>query len=123
MAQSGTVGVLLPTAFYVLKETQLPPIDKMRQQGVSMAISTDCNPGTSPSTSILLAMNMACTLFKLTPEEVLAGTTLNAAKALGLQDSKGKIAIGYDADIALWDIERPADLSYLIGQNKCVDVI
>lgn len=117
MAQSGTVGVLLPTAFYVLKETQLPPIDKMRQQGVAMAISTDCNPGTSPSASILLAMNMACTLFKLTPEEALAGTTLNAAKALGLQDSKGKIAIGYDADIALWDIERPADLSYLIGQN------
>lgn len=118
MAQSGTVGVLLPTAFYVLRETKLPPIDKMREQGVAMAVSTDSNPGTSPSTSILLAMNMACTLFRLTPEEALAGTTIHAAKALGLQDSKGKLAVGFDADLAAWDIDRPADLSYLIGENR-----
>lgn len=118
MAQSGTVGVLLPTAFYVLRETKLPPIEKMRDQGVRMAVSTDCNPGTSPSTSILLAMNMACTFFKLTPEEALAGTTLHAAKALGLQDSKGKIAVGFDAQLSVWDIDRPADLSYLIGENR-----
>lgn len=118
MAQSGTVGVLLPTAFYVLRETKLPPIDKMREQGVAMAVSTDSNPGTSPSTSILLAMNMACTLFRLTPEEALAGTTIYAAKALGLQESKGKLAVGFDADLAAWDIDRPADLSYLIGENR-----
>ena len=110
--------MLLPTAFYVLRETKLPPIEKMREQGVRMAISTDCNPGTSPSTSILLAMNMACTFFKLTPEEALAGTTLHAAKALGLQDSKGKIAVGFDAQLSVWDIDRPADLSYLIGENR-----
>lgn len=120
MANANTVGVLLPTAFYVLRETKLPPIEAMRQAGVAMAVSTDCNPGTSPSTSILLAMNMACTLFKLTPEEALAGTTIFASQALGLQDSKGKIAVGYDADFAVWDVARLADLSYLIGQN-CLD--
>ncbi len=120
MANANTVGVLLPTAFYVLRETKLPPIEAMRQAGVAMAVSTDCNPGTSPSTSILLAMNMACTLFKLTPEEALAGTTIFASQALGLQDSKGKIAVVYDADFAVWDVARPADLSYLIGQN-CLD--
>ena len=120
MANANTVGVLLPTAFYVLRETKLPPIEAMRQAGVAMAVSTDSNPGTSPSTSILLAMNMACTLFKLTPEEALAGTTIFASQALGLQDSKGKIAVGYDADFAVWDVARLADLSYLIGQN-CLD--
>lgn len=118
MAQADTVGVLLPTAFYVLRETKLPPIEQMREQGVCLAVSTDCNPGTSPSTSILLAMNMACTLFKLTPEEALAGTTLHAAKALGLQESKGKIAIGYEAQLSVWDIDRPADLSYMMGENR-----
>lgn len=118
MAQHGTVGVLLPTAFYVLKETKLPPIDIMRQYGVNMAVSTDCNPGTSPSTDLLLAMNMACTLFGLTPEESLAGTTLHASKALGLHTKKGQVAVGMDADLALWHIDRPADLSYLIGQNR-----
>ena len=117
MADKGVVGVLLPTAFYVLRETKLPPIDRMRQQGISMAVSTDCNPGTSPSTSLLLAMNMACTLFQLTPEEALAGTTRHAAKALGLEHHKGQLKVGFDADIAFWDISRPADLSYLIGQN------
>nr|WP_245953269.1 imidazolonepropionase [Moraxella caviae] len=118
MAQKNVVGVLLPTAFYVLKETKLPPIAKMRECGVNMAVSTDCNPGTSPSASILLAINMACTLFGLTPEEALSGTTRHAAQALGLQDRKGQLKVGYDADLALWDIERPADLAYLIGQNR-----
>lgn len=118
MAKAGTVGVLLPTAFYVLRETRVPPIQLMQKYGVDMAVSTDCNPGTSPSTSLLLAMNMACTLFRLTPEMALAGTTRHAAKALGLQTSKGQIATGFDADLALWDIARPADLSYLIGQNR-----
>ncbi|KMK52291.1 imidazolonepropionase [[Actinobacillus] muris] len=118
MTQAGTVGVLLPTAFYLLRETQHPPITAMRQAGLKMAVSTDCNPGTSPSTSLLLAMNMACTLFRLTPEEALAGTTYHAACALGIQHHKGKLAVGYDADICLWDIDRPADLSYLIGQNR-----
>lgn len=123
MASSNVVGVLLPTAFYTLRETKVPPIDLMRQYGVKMAISTDCNPGTSPSTSLLLAMNMACTLFGLTPEEALAGTTLHAAQALGLQDQKGQITTGFDADLALWDIDRPADLSYLIGQNYLTDLV
>lgn len=117
MADKGVVGTLLPTAFYCLRETKLPPIDLMRQHGVAMAVSTDCNPGTSPSASLLLAMNMACTLFRLTPEEALAGATCHAAKALGLQNSKGQIKLGMDADLALWDIDRPADLCYLIGQN------
>lgn len=122
MAEKGVVGVLLPTAFYTLKETKVPPIDLMRQYGVKMAISTDCNPGTSPSTSLLLAMNMACTLFGLTPEEALAGTTVNAACALGLS-KKGQLAVGLDADIAIWDIDRPADLCYLIGQNRLQNLL
>lgn len=116
MAKKGVVGVLLPTAYYVLRETKLPPIEDMRRFGVKMAVSTDSNPGTSPSTSILLAMNMACTLFSLTPSEALAGTTVNAAKALGLA-KKGQIKLGFDADFAIWNIDRPADLSYLIGMN------
>lgn len=123
MAEAGVVGVLLPTAFYVLKETKLPPIDKMRQMGVKMAVSTDSNPGTSPSTSLLLAMNMACTLFGLTCEEALAGTTLYASKALGLQESKGKLCLGFDADLAIWDIDRPADLCYLIGANPMCELL
>lgn len=122
MADSGVVGVLLPTAFYTLKETQVPPITLMRRYGVKMAVSTDSNPGTSPSTSLLLAMNMACTLFGLTCQEALAGVTVNAAHALGLQNQKGKIATGFDADLAVWDIERPADLCYLIGQNRLCDL-
>lgn len=122
MATANTVGVLLPTAFYVLRETKLPPIEKMRENGVAMAVSTDSNPGTSPSTSILLAMNMACTLFKLTPEEALAGTTIHASQALGLQNKKGKLTVGYDADLAVWDIDRPADLCYLIGENRLSEI-
>lgn len=116
MAASNTVAVLLPGAFYTLRDTKLPPINALRKHQVPMAISTDCNPGTSPLTSLLLAMNMGCTLFYLTPAEVLAGTTVHAAQALGL-NKKGKIEVGYDADLALWDITRPADLAYQIGLN------
>ena len=116
MAASNTVAVLLPGAFYTLRDTKLPPIAALRKHQVPMAISTDCNPGTSPLTSLLLAMNMGCTLFYLTPEEVLAGSTIHAAQALGLSN-KGRIEVGCDADLALWDIARPADLVYQIGLN------
>ncbi len=117
MAKSSTVAVLLPGAFYALRETRLPPIAALRQHGVPMAISTDCNPGTSPVTSILLMLNMACTLFRLTPEEALAGATIHAARALGLADSCGSLAVGKRADLAFWDIDRPAALAYGIGYN------
>ena len=116
MAASNTVAVILPGAFYTLRDTKLPPIDALRKHHVPMAISTDCNPGTSPLTSLLLTMNMGCTLFYLTPEEVLAGATLYAAQALGLPN-KGKVEVGFDADLALWDITRPADLAYQMGLN------
>ncbi len=116
MAASNTVAVILPGAFYTLRDTKLPPIEALRKHQVPMAISTDCNPGTSPLTSLLLTMNMGCTLFYLTPEEVLAGSTVYAAQALGLSN-KGKVEVGYDADLALWDIARPADLAYQIGLN------
>lgn len=114
LAKSGTVAVILPGAFYTLRETQMPPIEAMRTAAVPMAIATDMNPGSSPMVSLLLAMNMACTLFKMTPEETLAGVTRNAAKALGLED-RGVIAAGLRADLAVWDAEHPAELSYLIG--------
>lgn len=116
MAKNDTVAVLLPGAFYTLRDETVPPIELLRKHRVAMAVSTDCNPGTSPVTSLLLMMNMACTLFGFTPEEALAGTTRNAAKALGLH-KKGQIAVGMDADLLLWDIARPADLSYLVGLN------
>ncbi|MGP4969679.1 imidazolonepropionase [Psychrobacter aquimaris] len=116
MAASNTIAVILPGAFYTLRDTKLPPIEALRQHRIPMAISTDCNPGTSPLTSLLLTMNMGCTLFYLTPEEVLAGSTVYAAKALGLAN-KGKIEVGCDADLALWDIARPADLAYQMGLN------
>ena len=116
MAASDTVAVLLPGAFYTLRDTKLPPIEALRRHQVPMAISTDCNPGTSPLTSLLLAMNMGCTLFYLTTEEVLAGSTVYAAQALGLSN-KGKIEVGCDADLVLWDIARPADLAYQMGLN------
>jgi imidazolonepropionase len=119
MAQHGTVAVLLPGAFYFLRETQLPPVAALRSAGVPMALATDCNPGTSPLCSILTAMNMACTLFRLTPQEALAGVTREAARALGLQHSIGTLAVGKRADIALWNIARPADLAYAIGLNPC----
>ena len=116
MAMSGTVAVILPGAFYTLRETRLPPISEFRKQNVPMALATDCNPGSSPITSLLLTMNMACTLFRMTPEEALAGVTKNAAKALGLTNT-GTIAAGHDADLAIWDVETPAELSYRIGFN------
>ena len=116
MAQAGTTGVILPGAFYTLRERQQPPIDLLRKHEVSMALATDCNPGSSPLTSLLLTMNMGCTLFRMTPEETLAGVTRNAARALGLKD-RGVIAAGRRADLAIWDIEHPAELSYRIGFN------
>jgi imidazolonepropionase len=123
MAKAGTVAVLLPGAFYFLRETQLPPIPALRKAAVPIAISTDCNPGTSPMTSLLLAMNMACTLFKMTPLEALQGTTRNAAKALGLSNTIGSLTVGKRADFALWQVDRPADLSYAMGANPCCSVV
>jgi imidazolonepropionase len=122
MARGGTVAVLLPGAFYALRETQLPPIAELRAQRVPMAVSTDCNPGTSPATSLLLMLNMACTLFRLTPEEALAGATVHAARALGLHD-RGTISEGLRADIAMWDLAEPAELAYRIGTRGCAGVI
>jgi len=122
MARAGTVAVLLPGAFHVLRETQLPPVASLRAHGVPMAIATDCNPGTSPVVSLVLMMNFACTLFRLTPEEALAGATKNAARALGLGD-RGILAVGQRADFALWDVAEPAELSYMIGGNACAGVV
>ncbi|MEE4374663.1 imidazolonepropionase [Pseudomonas alliivorans] len=115
MAASGTVAVLLPGAYYFLRETQLPPMDALRKHGVPIAISTDMNPGTSPGLSLRLMLNIACTLFRMTPEEALAGVTLNAAKALGMGDTHGSLEVGKTADFVAWDIERPADLAYWLG--------
>ena len=123
MARHGTVAVLLPGAFYFLRETRLPPVAALREAGVRMAVATDCNPGTSPLTSLLTAMNMACTLFRLTPHEALTGATINAAHALGRQASVGSLKVGKNADFALWEIERPADLAYSIGFNPCRRVV
>lgn len=117
MAQSGTVAVLLPGAFYTLRETRKPPVALLRRHGVRIAVATDCNPGSSPISSPLLSMNMACTLFQLTPEEALAGVTRNAAAALGLSDA-GMIATGQRADLAVWSVAHPAELSYRIGFNS-----
>lgn len=116
MAAAGTVAVILPGAFYTLRETQAPPIAAFRTHGVPMAVATDCNPGSSPMTSLLLAMNMAATLFRMTPEECLAGVTRHAARALGMTDA-GVIAAGMRADLAVWDVESPAELTYRIGFN------
>ncbi|MBA2636055.1 MAG: amidohydrolase family protein, partial [Sphingomonas sp.] len=110
-----TVAVLLPGAFYALQEKQKPPIQLLRDHGVRLAVATDCNPGTSPLLSPTLAMNMACTLFGLTPEEALAGMTVNAARALGLDRNIGTIAPGKAADLAVWRVESLAELSYWIG--------
>ena len=123
MAQHGTVAVLLPGAYYFLREVQQPPVMALRAAGVPMAVSTDCNPGTSPMTSLLLAMNMACTLWRLTPQEALAGATCHAARALGLQRETGSLAVGKRADFALWRIARPADLAYALGLNPCAGVV
>jgi imidazolonepropionase len=122
MAAAGTVAVLLPGAYYFLRDTTPPPVAALRAAGVPLAVSTDCNPGTSPMTSLLLAMNMACTLWRLTPQEALAGATCHAARALGLHDRVGTLAVGMQADFALWRIARPADLAYAIGFNPCQGV-
>lgn len=116
LARAGSVAVLLPGAFYTLRETQIPPVQAFREAGVPMAVATDLNPGSSPLGSLLLAMNMACTLFRLTPEEALVGATRHAARALGLRD-RGEIRTGLRADLAVWDVETPAELSYRIGTN------
>jgi imidazolonepropionase len=117
MARAGSVAVLLPGAYYFLRETKLPPIAALREAGVPMAISTDHNPGTSPTLSLLLMLNMACTLFRLTPEEALRGVTVNAARALGLAADRGKLAAGQRADFCVWDIEHPNELAYFFGRN------
>ena len=114
MATAGSVAVILPGAFYTLREAQVPPIAALRAAGVPMAVATDLNPGSSPMASLTLAMNMACTLFRLTPEEALLGTTTHAARALGLTD-RGRIAPGLRADLCLWDADHPAELAYRIG--------
>lgn len=116
MAASGSVAVILPGAFYTLRETVAPPIAAFRAHGVPMAVATDCNPGSSPMASLLLSMNMACTQFRMTPEEALLGVTRHAARALGVADA-GRIAPGLRADLAIWDIEHPAELAYRIGFN------
>jgi len=116
MAEAGVVAVLLPGAFLMLRETQAPPIDLLRRHGVRMAVATDCNPGTSPVASMTAAINLACVQFRLTPEEALAGATRNAARALGLQDEIGTLEAGKAADLAVWDISRPAELAYWLGK-------
>lgn len=116
MAKAGTVAVILPGAFYTLRETQAPPIDLLRKHGVPMALATDINPGSSPLNSLLLTLNMGCTLFRMTPEEALRGATQHAARALGL-DGCGMIRPGLRADLAVWDIKHPAELAYRIGFN------
>jgi len=117
LAKAGTVAVLLPGAFYALREKQAPPMQALRDAGATIALATDCNPGTSPLTSLLLTMNMGATLFRMTVEECLAATTRNAAKALGLLAETGTLEAGKSADLAIWDIERPAELVYRIGFN------
>jgi imidazolonepropionase len=115
---AGTVAVLLPGAYYFLRETKLPPIDALRAHGVPMAIATDHNPGTSPGLSMLLMLNMACTLFRLTPEEALRGATVHGARALGLHD-RGTLAAGQRADFCVWDLDHPRELAYWFGHNPC----
>lgn len=123
MAAAGTVAVLLPGAFYTLRETKLPPIALFRRHGVPMAVSTDCNPGTSPAVSLLLMLNMACTLFRLTPQEALAGVTRNAAQALGMAATHGTLEPGKAADLAVWDVGDPAELCYWLGAIPCAAVV
>ncbi len=122
LSVAGTVAVLLPGAYYALRETRLPPVAALRARRVPMAVATDCNPGTSPVTSLLLMLNFACTLFRLTPAEALAGATKHAARALGLVD-RGTLAPGQRADLALWDVAEPAELAYAIGGNPCAGVV
>ena len=123
MGKSGTVAVLLPGAFYTLRETQLPPLDSLRKAEVPIAIATDCNPGSSPLTSILLCMNMACTLFRMTPEEVLLGVTRFASQALGIADEVGTIEVGKKAELAVWNVDQPAELAYRVGFNPLEEMV
>ncbi len=123
IAQNECVAVLLPGAFYVLREKQLPPIAALREHRVSIALASDANPGSSPVHSLLLIMNMACTLFRLTPAEALRGVTLNAARALGMAQQIGSLEPGKQADIVIWDVDRPSLLSYRVGINPCVGVM
>ncbi|WP_199063240.1 imidazolonepropionase [Serratia sp. ASV30] len=123
MAAAGTVAVLLPGAYYLLRETQCPPVELFRKHGVTMAIASDANPGTSPALSLRLMINMACTLFRLTPEEALAGVTLHAAKALGLQETHGSLEVGKVADFVHWPLARPAELAYWLGGQLPCTVI
>ena len=123
LAAQGTTAVLLPGAYYTLRENQLPPIEALGRHRVPIALATDCNPGSSPITSLLLILNMACTLFGMTPEEALAGVTRNAARALGFGDRIGTIEVGKRADLALWRVREPAELSYRIGENLCETVM
>ena len=123
MAAAGTVAVLLPGAFYFLRETQLPPVLRLRELGIPMAIASDHNPGSSPALSLLLMLHMACTLFRLTPEEALRGVTVNAARALGLARSHGALAAGQQADFVVWDLEHPNELAYWFGRNPCRRVV
>jgi imidazolonepropionase len=123
MAASGTVAVLLPCAFYFLRETRLPPVQALRDAGVPMAIASDHNPGSSPGLSLLLMLNMACTLFRLTPEEALRGVTRHAATALGLGASHGQLTAGRAADFVAWDIDHPRELSYWFGRNPCRRIV
>ena len=123
LARAGTVAVLLPGAFYFLREQQLPPIAALREQRVPIALASDANPGSSPVHSLLLIMNMACTLFRLTPAEALRGVTLNAARALGMTDEIGSLETGKQADIVIWDVDRPSLLSYRVGMNPCLAVM
>lgn len=117
MVESNTVAVLLPGAFYYLREKKLPPIDLLREYNIPMAIATDCNPGTSPVISLLLILNMACTIFRLTPEEALLGVTQQAAKALGIENNLGTLTVGKSADFAVWNIDHPTELAYYVGAN------
>ncbi|MBY5922793.1 imidazolonepropionase [Ferrimonas balearica] len=123
ISESGTVAVLLPGAFFTLKETRLPPIDLLRQHRVPMALASDFNPGSSPLCSTLLMLNMGCTLFGLTPEEALSGVTRCAAQALGLQEQVGQIRVGMEADLVLWEIDEPAELAWQYGCNPCREVM
>jgi imidazolonepropionase len=115
--------MLLPAAFYFLRESQVPPVDDLRRAGVAMAVATDCNPGSAPTTSLLLMLNMAATLFRLTPEEALAGVTRVAARALGLAGDRGTLEAGKRADLAIWEIERPGELAYRIAFNPLAAAI
>lgn len=119
MGKAGTVAVLLPGAFYCLRETKVPPIDLFRKHGVKMAVSTDSNPGTSPTLSLRLMLSMACAFFRLTPQEALRGITINAAAALGIDDTHGSLEVGKVADLCVWQIGQPAELAYWIGGNPC----